>query len=49
MLGSFKTIPNPFRQLPAENFMKPKALLKPIVFKEPGYYKDNRIVAGRNP
>jgi hypothetical protein len=31
--GYFKKSPNSFRQLPSENLMIPKALLKPIVFK----------------
>jgi len=31
--GSFKTIPNPLRQLPVKNLIIPEALSKSIYFK----------------
>jgi hypothetical protein len=31
--GSFKTIPNPLRQLPAKNLIIPEAILKLMCFK----------------
>ena len=40
--GSFKTIPNSLRQLPAISLMTPKALLKSVCFKRPNYYQDKK-------
>ena len=37
--GSFKTIPNPLRQLPVKNLIIPEAPLKSICFKGTYYYK----------
>jgi hypothetical protein len=34
VFGSFKTIPNPLRQIPDKNLIIPKAPLKSICFKE---------------
>jgi hypothetical protein len=39
--GSFKTIPNPLRQLPVKNLIIPDAPLKSICFKGLSYYKSS--------
>jgi hypothetical protein len=42
--GSFKTIPNPLRQLPVKNLIIPEAPLKSICFKGLNYYKKNTLL-----
>ena len=41
--GSFKTIPNPLRQLPVKNLIIPEASLRSICFKGLHYYKKNTL------
>jgi len=42
--GSFKTIPNPLRQLPDKNLMISEAPLKSICFKGLNYYAERKVM-----
>jgi len=42
--GSFKTIPNPFKQLPAKNLIIPEAPLESICFKGLKCYENSNLL-----